>query len=191
MLKSQLTFMAAALVLSVASGAGASTVVIGGLAGECSTLAKAGRSDPESLDICSRALDSGPLSQHDRAGTYVNRGSMEMHNQDYAAAHKDFQAALAIMPAMGEAHVGEGAYLLTDEKFADAQAEIDRGLKLGSEEPEKGYYFRAMAEWGENDLKDAYYDFRKASDLKPGWDLPRRQIAKFHVEPAPASSPMP
>lgn len=189
MLKPQATMMAAAFALSAWSVAHAVTVVIGGLAGECSTLAKAGRSDPESLDVCTRALGGEALSPHDLAGTYVNRGSMEMHNQDYATAHKDFQAALATMPAMGEAHIGEGAYLISQEKFAEAQAEIDRGLTLGSEEPEKGYYFRAMAKWGRNDLKGAYFDFKKASELNPGWELPRRQLAKFHVEPAPAPAP--
>ena len=191
MLKSKATLMAAAFVLSVSGVARASTVVVGGLAGECSTLAKAGHSDPESIETCTRALASGPLSNHDLAGTYVNRGSMEFHNEDYPAAHKDFQAALAVMPTMGEAHIGEGAYLIYQEKFPEAQAEIDRGLQLGAEEPEKGYYFRALARWGQNDLKGAYLDFQKASDLKPGWDLPRKQIAKFHVEPASAAAPTP
>jgi len=116
---------------------------------------------------------------------------MEFHNQDYDAADRDFRAALATLPAMGEAHIGEGAYLIYQEKFAAAEAEINRGMELGAEEPEKGYYFRAMARWGQNNLKGAYLDFQKASELKPNWDLPRKQLAKFHVESAPAAGPTP
>ncbi len=184
MRKAVLTTGMAALALALGAPAHAATIVLGGLAGQCSAQAKAGRSDPEAIDICSRALAGEPLSPRDRAGTYVNRGSMELHERAYGEAHADFQTALKIMPRMGEAHIGEGAYLVSQERFAEAEAEITRGLQLGSEEPEKGYYFRAMARWGQDDFKGAYLDFHKALELKPGWDLPRRQLANFHVAPA-------
>lgn len=184
MRKGLMTLAAVALALSAWTGARAATVVIGGLAGTCSDRAKSGRSDVESIDICTRALASEPLSQHDRAGTFVNRGAMEIHNGDYAAAHRDFQEAMMVMPAMGEAYIGDGAYLVSQERYAEAEAAINRGLALGPEEPEKGYYFRAMARWGQNNLKGAYLDFKKASELRPTWDLPRRELSNFRVEPA-------
>ena len=182
MRKSVTTLMAVALALSAWTGAHASTLVLGGLAGRCSDLAKMGHSDPDSIDVCTRALASEALNQHDRAGTYVNRGAMEIHNQEYAVAHRDFQEALMIMPTMGEAYIGEGAYLVSQQRFAEAEAVITRGLALNPEEPEKGYYFRALARWGQDDFKGAYFDFLKASELKPSWDLPRRELANFHVE---------
>lgn len=184
MRRSVTTLMAAAFSLSAWTGAHASIVVIGGLAGRCSDLAKMGRSDPDSIEVCTQALAGEPLNPHDRAGTFVNRGAMEMHNQDYASAHSDFREALMIMPNLGEAHIGEGAYLVGQQRFAEAEAELNRGLMLNPEEPEKGYYFRALARWGQNDFKGAYFDFKKASELKPNWDLPRREMANFHVQPA-------
>jgi hypothetical protein len=30
----------------------------------------------------------------------------------------------------------------------------------------------------------AYLDFKKASELKPNWELPRQQLQNFHVEQA-------
>src|SRR5690242_16254664 len=99
--------------LSVATSAGAVTLVIGGMAGQCYNDAKEGRYDADARDLCTRALAAEPLSTHDRAGTYVNRGAMELRAKDYEAAHADFREALRIMPNMGEAHIGEGAYLLT------------------------------------------------------------------------------
>ena len=158
--------------------------VVGGLAGECSAAAKQGRSDPASMNVCSTALASEPLDQHDRAGTFVNRGAMELRNKSFDDAHADFQAAVKVLPSLGEAQIGEGAYLVSQERWAEAEAAISRGLELGSEEPEKGYYFRGIARWGQDNYKGAYEDFHKALDLKPGWDLPKRQLAFFKATPA-------
>ncbi len=174
----------ALLTWSAAGQAAAFETIIGGLAGECSTLARAGHHDSDALTVCTRALAGEPLNTHDRAGTYINRGAMELGANDLEAAHADFDAAIKIRNDMGEAHIGQGAYLITMERYADAEGEISRGLSLGSEEPEKGYYFRGIARWGQEDFKGAYLDFRKASELKPGWDLPRNQLTHFKVEPA-------
>lgn len=182
MRKSVTTLMAAAFAVSAWSGAHAATLVLGGLAGRCSDLAKMGRSDADSIDICSRALAGEALNQHDRAGTFVNRGAMEIHNQEFEPADRDFREAMMIMPSMGEAHIGEGAYLVSQQRFPEAEAEISRGLTMNPEEPEKGYYFRALARWGQNDFKGAYFDFMKASELKPNWELPRRELTNFHVQ---------
>jgi tetratricopeptide (TPR) repeat protein len=160
------------------------TLVIGGMAGDCFQLAKAGRFDPEAVEICTRALSGEPLNPHDLAGTYVNRGAMEMRAKNYQAAHADFEAALKAMPRLGEAHVGEGAYYITQEQYAAAEPELTQGIGLGVEEPEKAYYFRGVARWGQDDYKGAYLDFKKASELKPTWSLPREQMANFHVQEA-------
>jgi tetratricopeptide (TPR) repeat protein len=160
------------------------TLVLGGVAGECFQDAKAGRTDPAAIDICTQALSGGGLDAHDLAGTYVNRGAMELSGKDYAAAHRDFQAAMKAMPKLGEAYVGEGAYLVSQERYAEAEPLLTKGLALGLEEPEKGYYYRGVARWGQNDFKGAYLDFKKASELKPNWAPPREQLSNFHVEPA-------
>ena len=182
-------FAAAGAALALAAGVGwgtahALTIVVGGLAGQCYSDVKAGRFDSDALDICGRALSAEYLNTHDRAGTYVNRGAMELRSKDYSAAHADFQAAIKLMPSLGEAHIGEGAYFVSQERYAQAEPELSRGLELGMEEPEKGYYFRGVARWGQDDYKGAYLDFKKASELKPSWSLPREQLAFFHAEPA-------
>ena len=177
------SLLAAGSLTLAAAGAGqAATLVVGGLAGECSSRAHAGRHGGEDLEVCSRAIDSESLSSHDLAGTYVNRGAMELGSGMNEAAHADFQAALRIAPRTGEAHIGEGAYLIGMERFGEAEGEISHGLQLGSEEAEKGYYFRALARWGQEDFKGAYDDFNRAIRLKPGWALPREQLKNFHVE---------
>ena len=177
----------AALALSIWGGASPALgfeTVLGGLAGTCSSDAKQGLHDTHALEICTLALNQGGLDEHDRAGTYVNRAAMEVQNQDWEQANLDFLQALKIKPDMGEAHVGEGAYLVSMQRWAEAEAEVSRGLALGSEEPEKGYYFRGLARWGQENFKGAYFDFQKAAELKPTWALPRQQMANFKVTPA-------
>jgi tetratricopeptide (TPR) repeat protein len=176
----------AALAMTIWSGADRAfgfQVSVGGLAGECSSNAKKGLHDAHALEICTLALNEPSLNAHDRAGTYVNRGAIEVLNRDWEEAREDFSQALRIKPDMGEAHIGQGAYLISMERWPEAEAEVSRGLDLGSEEPEKGYYFRGLARWGQENFKGAYFDFRKASELKPSWPLPRQQLVNFKVTP--------
>jgi Tfp pilus assembly protein PilF len=179
----RLAYALAASLALTAAPAPAITVVLGGLAGSCFQMAKAGRFDADAIGTCSQALDGGEfLNAHDLAGTHVNRGAMELRAMQYAAAHADFQEAMRVMPSLGEPYVGEGAWLISQQRYAEAEPLLSRGLALGIEEPEKAYYYRGVARWGQDDYKGAYLDFKKASDLKPNWSLPREQMAQFHVE---------
>ncbi len=60
-------------------------------------------------------------------------------------------------------------------------AEIDRGLALDPDQPEKAYFNRAVAKERLNDLKGAYFDYRRALELKPDWDMPKVELARFTV----------
>jgi tetratricopeptide (TPR) repeat protein len=108
---------------------------------------------------------------------------MYLMDHDYEAAHADFQDALKIKPNMGEAMIGEGVYLINMERWPAAEAAITQGLQAGTEESEKGYYFRGIARWAQDDYKGAWQDFSKASELKPAWQLPRQQLTHFQVHP--------
>jgi tetratricopeptide (TPR) repeat protein len=183
MRKYALAAAGAAVAFGLCGGtANAFSLVVGGLGGACYAEVKAGHFTRDALDLCSRALQSEYQSDHDIAGTHVNRGAIELYNKDYEAAHADFAEAMKIEPSMGEAYVGEGAYLISMERYADAEPLLSRGIDLGVEEPEKGYYFRGISRWGQDNFKGAYLDFTKASELKPGWTLPREQLTHFHVE---------
>ncbi len=173
-----------AVAATTAGTAQAFETVLGGLAGACSSEAKQAVNVSHILDLCTQALDRETLPVRDRAGTFVNRGSMYLLMRSWELAHDDFQSALRLWPKLGEAHVGEGAYLLTQGRFDESEQETQRGLDLGTEEPEKAYYIRGMARWGEDDFGGAYADFHKALELKPTWDLPRQQLTHFSVKPA-------
>jgi tetratricopeptide (TPR) repeat protein len=178
---------AAAVFAAMASGpARADVSVIGnGLAAECSGDAKAmsrnGQVRAEALQICTLALDDEPLSPHETAATFVNRGVLFLGGRNFDAALRDFDQALHIEPNLAEAHVNRGAALLGKGQDAAAVAEIDRGLELNTTEPEKAYFNRAVAKERQGEVKAAYLDYHKALELKPDWDLPKTELARFRV----------
>jgi tetratricopeptide (TPR) repeat protein len=171
--------IAAALPAGPASAA--AFVIGGGMANACSRAAIEGRDDRESLDQCNMALESQPLVRRDRASTLVNRGVIQLRRKAYDAAREDFDAALRLEPAMGEALVNRGASLIAEKSFREGIDEIDRGLALGADEPEKAYFNRALAWEGLDEPKAAWLDYQKALELAPDWEAPRRELARFSV----------
>ena len=162
------------------AGATASTVVIGGgLAKDCSEAVIRGRTDDDTMRTCSSALEVETLSLNDRARTLVNRGVIQLRRQAYVEARDDFDAAGRIEPKLGEVYVNRGAALVAEDRFAEGLSEIDRGLALGVEKPERAYYNRALAHENLGDVKAAYYDFQRAAELDPKWASPKEELARF------------
>jgi len=161
------------------------TVMGGGLAESCSKAARlASRNataDEYGIQLCSLSIGSEALSDRDLAGTYVNRGILHMTRSQFRDAEHDFDAALQLQPAMGEAFVNRGAVLIAERRFAEGLAEIDKGLALNPEEPEKAYFDRGLAHEYMDDMKAAYFDYLRASELKPDWDAPKRELDRFTV----------
>jgi tetratricopeptide (TPR) repeat protein len=173
---------AVALALGVAGSAGAAVTVMGdSSAQQCSEAAFHERADDASMRLCTDALGEGMLDRRDLAGTYINRGVMWMVRRNYASARADFQHAIDVDPALGEAWVNRGAVEIIDQKFQDGIDDISKGLTLGTEEPAKAYYNRAVAYEGIDDEKSAYLDYQQALVLQPGWDLPKQELLRFTV----------
>jgi tetratricopeptide (TPR) repeat protein len=161
------------------------TVIGGGFAEGCSRSAKAVSVNlaphVEAIHECTLALDTEILGTHDLASTYVNRGVLHLAMGEYDDALKDFNSAIGIEPRLGEAFVNRGAALIGQGHDAAGIAEIDRGLALNPSEPEKAYFNRALAKERLNDLKGAYYDYKRAAELKPDWVMAQTELARFTV----------
>jgi tetratricopeptide (TPR) repeat protein len=158
------------------------TVLGGGMARQCSAAALGGESLAKFEDICTVALETELLNLRDRAGTYVNRGILKLRRKEFAAAQFDFNRAIDTKPDMGEAYVNRGAAAVGARRYSEGLTDFNKALELGVEEPEKAYYNRALAYEGLDNLKAAYLDYQKAVELKPDWDQPKRELARFTVE---------
>lgn len=135
---------------------------------------------------CNLALESENLQQRDLAGTYINRGILYLVRGNYEDAKRDFDSAVTVMPSLGEAYTNRGAVLVALRRYQEAISDLDRGLELKSGEPEKAYFNRALADEGLDRIKDAYFDYTRAAELKPDWLLPRNELARFTVSSPPS-----
>jgi tetratricopeptide (TPR) repeat protein len=175
--------LAGALFAAVLAGpAAAAVTVLGDNDAElCSKAAFAEQVSPDAIRECSEALTDGTLDRRDLAGTYINRGVLYMVRLDYKSARSDFEQAIAIDPSIGEGWVNRGAINIIDRRYKEGVSDISRGLDLGTNEPAKAYYNRAVAYEGLDDEKSAYIDYQEALVLEPGWDLPKQELLRFTV----------
>lgn len=180
----KVVFASAALAITLGFAAPASPaafVLGGGLADACSQFAVKGKSDDYSLNTCTYALETEVLVKRDRAATLVNRGIIQLRRKKYDAANRDFDLAIKLQPAMGEAWVNRGAALIAQRRWQEGKDDIDKGLALGSDEPEKAYFNRALAWEALDDMEAAWRDYSKAVELKPDWEAPRKELVRFTV----------
>ncbi|HLK23261.1 MAG TPA: hypothetical protein VKT30_01240 [Caulobacteraceae bacterium] len=176
--------VAGAAMLVAGSARAAVTVFGSGFAEQCFHIARDGGDIYGGIADCKRALAEDMLSGRDLAGTYVNRAVLYMAVDEYEAARLDLETSIKIDPGLGEAWVNLGALKVAQHEYAQGIADIDKGLALGPQEPEKAYYNRALAEEGQDDAQAAYFDYVKASELKPSWGPPRTELTRFTVRPA-------
>jgi len=147
----------------------------------CYQAAKNGLNRETDLDECNLAINFGLLQGKDLAGTYVNRGAVYMNMQSWREADADFHRALEMMPNFGEALVNLGAAQIGEHHNREGVDTITHGLALGSMEPEKAYFNRAIGYENLGDDTAAYYDYLKASELAPRWVAPREELVRFTV----------
>lgn len=169
------------MLLAAYPASSAVTVFGGDQAQACYQAAKYGDPTRTGLGDCTLAIESTPLSLDDLAGTYVNRGVVHMLHEQFRLAQADFDSALQLKANLGEAYVNRGAALIALHRYAEGIADIDRGLPLRPDEPEKAYYNRAIADEALDNVKQAYFDYLKASELKPTWTAPKTELARFTV----------
>jgi tetratricopeptide (TPR) repeat protein len=172
---------AGAATLALAGPARAAMTVYADNAQSCYQAAKFGDVHGTGIDDCTEAMFGMTPGDRDLPRTLVNRGVVYLHHFRFAMARADFDAALRINPQLGEAYANRGAAKIGLGHFADGIADIDKGLPLGPDEPEKAYYNRALAEEFLDDEKAAYFDYLKAQELNPHWDAPKQELTRFTV----------
>lgn len=137
---------------------------------------------PDALEVCAAALRNDDLTTFDRMATFVNRGIVRFRLEDFQGALGDFDEAMRIQPEQPDAMINRGITMLAAGSDVDQSVQfIERGLARGPQRPWVGYYGRAVANELAGRDAAAYRDYRRASELKPDWQLPRRALARFTV----------
>jgi Flp pilus assembly protein TadD len=176
-------FLAAGAALFVAPlPASAGIMTIGGSFAEgCFKAAEQHNTTLESLSTCDRAFTDQALSAEDRLATHVNRGIVRMLRNDFAPAQSDFDTAMQMNPKRSEPYLNMAILQFRQGRSADAVPLFSKAIELGTEMPEVAYYGRGLANEDVGNVRAAYADLRRAASLKPGWDAPRRDLARYQV----------
>jgi tetratricopeptide (TPR) repeat protein len=138
------------------------------------------RLDIPPLEICNRAIKES-ADQQDLAASYNNRGVIEFYYKQYQEALADFDKASTLAPQLAATHINKGYVLMVLQRYADSLMAFDKGIALGPPNAAKAYYNRGVAHEQEGHIRDAYYDYLKASELAPDWKEPKEELTRFKV----------
>lgn len=193
--------LAASLNIALLTGATSSYAAVavlgGGMAEECYLAARDAVSGSETVaftgtrvgldpvEICTIALRSDRLGVRGLAGTYTNHGVLLFADGKFSAALNNFDKAIDLDESIAEAHINRGASLVALQQWADGIQALTVGLDMDPNEAEKAYYNRAIANEELGNVREAYFDYRKAAELKPEWEEPRVQLTRFTVKAGP------
>jgi len=182
-----MAFSGLAGIVLLAQPAGAAVTVMGpGLAQSCYQAAQFNLDAADGIKTCTIALDEQPLTLHDRASTYVNRGILRTRLAETEGARDDYNMAIRLMPDLAEAYIDRGANFITLKNYTQALADLDKGLALGAKQPEIAYYDRAVVHESLGDIRAAYEDYKKAVAIEPHFALAIEQLQRFKVVRRPA-----
>jgi tetratricopeptide (TPR) repeat protein len=187
LIKNSVTRIEAALagqfdeVMRPASAPAVCTALTTAAARNCFSAAKFGDLHGNGAGACAAALGSA-LPDEVKVRVLVDRGVIRLSDNKARPAIEDFDAAIAMNGQLGEAYTNRGAAHLALKEYDQAKADIDRGLALGSGEPQRAWYNRGIADEHLGDGKAAYLDFLKAAKLDPSWAAPKAELTHFAVE---------
>lgn len=136
------------------------------------------------MRMCDEAFAMEALSRHDTVATHVNRGILRLRRGQVDAAIADFDQAMRIDPNQPEAYLNKGAALIR----ANNPAQLPEALRLftvalehNTRRPAIAHFGRAIANEELGNVRDAYHDYRRASELDPDWADPRTELRRFRV----------
>lgn len=164
----------------------AGVTVIGSSSARLCYLAADSPMMPRSQDLrrCDAALEEAAVMPRDVTATYVNRGILRLRRGDAEGAMSDFDEALRRDPGEAEAYLNRGSALLRRDRTDEAVAMYSQALQHNTRRPALAHYGRAMAQELLGNVRAAYNDYRRASELAPDWSAPREDLRRFRVVPA-------
>lgn len=133
------------------------------------------------LEICTLAIEAAGSTLEQRAGSFNNRGVLKFEQQDYAGALADFDASVQLQSTLGQAHANRGYVLVVQKRWQEAVAAFDQAVALGTDELARVHFSRAGAHEELRHAREAYRDYLKASELRPEWEDPKRELTRFSV----------
>ncbi len=168
-------FTGAALLTALSMGAspnaqaqtGAVTVFGNTDAQICFQEARFGTSTSVGLGACDEALRFSSLSIRDRVATLVNRGILFNRARRFDDAITDFNEAMRLDPAKGEAYLNRGNSYFFKKNFPAALADYDRAIELDTHDLHAAYFNRGLVLEAMNRFEEALEAYERSLEIRP------------------------
>ena len=135
----------------------------------------------ETLAVCDHAIDVEALSARDLVATYINRGILRVRVGRTGDGIADFNAAIERDPSIAEAWFNRGVALMRTAGPEEALPSFEAAVARATNRPALAYFGRAVAHEALGNVRAAYADYRRASELDPRWERPRAELSRFTV----------
>ena len=146
---------------------------------------RSGTPTRQALISCDDALKGmNPLSDEEIVATHVNRGIVRMRRGDLEGAVADYERARSLDPNEPEVYLNHATLLLRREQAAPALDYFNQAIQKRTRRPALAYFGRAIANETLGNVRAAYMDYRRASELDPEWGDPLRELSRFRVQPS-------
>lgn len=157
------------------------------------------------IRLCTLAIQEGGETAN-RAASYNNRGVLHFEAANYDDALADFTEAVHLDDTLTFAHINRGNIFNLREQWAQAISAFNRAIELGLQprsgsvgettessasrqaskvrevrELARAHFNRGIAHENLEQLREAYLDYLRASELAPEWEDPRRELERFEV----------
>jgi len=137
--------------------------------------------DQAGFHACSLALD-GAVDPDMRAGLLANRAYIRLRMADYPGTVADADASLSLAPDLAAANLNRGAGLIGMGRYQDALPPLEKAVASSNGDKLKlAYYNRAIAREHLGDIRGAYFDYKKATELDPKFAPAQEQLTRFTV----------
>jgi tetratricopeptide (TPR) repeat protein len=133
---------------------------------------------------CDAALEAEMLDKRDRAATYVNRGIILVALERYRDGYSDYLKAVELAPDLPEPYLNRGNVWFMAERYDRAIADYQKSLELRLGPAQIAHTNLGMAYARLGNRAEAEAQFRRAIDLAPEWDLPRKKLELLLAPPA-------
>jgi len=176
-------YVLAALVAACSVPAVAGVMVIGNSSARLCFEAADSPMMPSIRDLrrCDSAFSEEALSPYDRVATHVNRGILRLRRGQVDPAIADFDEAMRLDPRQPEAYLNKGAALIRLDDPAEALRLFTVALEYDTRRPELAHFGRAIANEELGNVREAYADYRRASELDPDWADPQTELRRFRI----------
>ncbi len=173
----------ALLAAVIAAPAGAGVMTLGSSSASLCYQAAESSFQPTLGDLrqCETALTEEALTRHDRVATHVNRGILRLKRGQLDLAIADFDTAIRMDPAEPEAYLNKGAAMIRQSDSRAALGLFGMAIERRTSRPELAFFGRAVANEALGHARQAYEDYRRASELAPEWEDPKVELSRFRV----------